>query len=315
MVRHCPFERGEKMIQAEQLIALFVLALNELWGYIWGTAGVVWTQAKQNEKVQYMVSKYGQNWKTSDAAKADNYWSAAMYGAKWIGRTVADCSGLFAWAFKKLGGYIYHGSNTIWDKYCTSKGELIKGKRDDGKELRPGTAIFTHNKKTGKRGHIGLYIGDGWVIEASGTINGVIKSKITISKWVEWGELKGVDYESSPEDIITDPEENMTYGTIRKGDKGPVVKYAQELLIKKGYSLPRYGADGDFGKETLTAVKAFQKANGLTADGVIGAKTWAKLCEDQPEKHTVFSVVIHGLNEEQAKDIVSIYGGEIIEGA
>lgn len=303
------------VISTEALIAKFQYALDNDWGYIWGTAGVVWTQAKQNEKVQYMVSKYGQNWKTSDAAKADNYWSAAMYGAKWIGRTVADCSGLFAWAFKKLGGYIYHGSNTIWDKYCTSKGELIKGKRDDGKELRPGTAIFTHNKKTGKRGHIGLYIGDGCVIEASGTINGVIKSKITISKWVEWGELKGVDYESSPEDIITDPEENMTYGTIRKGDKGPVVRYAQELLIKKGYSLPRYGADGDFGNETLSAVKAFQKANGLTADGVIGSRTWAKLCEDQPEKHTVYSVVIHGLNEEQAKDIVSIYGGEIIEGA
>lgn len=310
------------MIQVEQLIALFVLALNELWGYIWGTAGIVWTQAKQNQKIEYMVKKYGQNWKNSEAAKQDNYYSATMYGAKWIGRTVADCSGLFAWAFKKLGGYIYHGSNTIWDKYCTSKGELIKGKRDDGKELKPGTAIFTHKvtKKNGKvvkdvRGHIGLYIGDGWVIEASGTINGVIKSKLTISKWVEWGELKGVDYESSPADVITDPEEHMTYGTIRKGDKGPVVKYAQDLLISKGFNLPKYGADGDFGNETLSAVKAFQKANGLTADGVIGSKTWAKLHEDKPAKLPVYSVVIHGLNEEQAKEIVSKYGGEIIEEA
>ena len=302
-------ERGEKMIQAEQLIALFVLALNNAWGYIWGTAGIVWTQAKQDQKVQYMVSKYGQNWKTSDAAKADNYWSAAMYGAKWIGRTVADCSGLFAWAFKKLGGYIYHGSNTIWDKYCTSKGELIKGKRDDGKDLKPGTAIFTHNKKTGKRGHIGLYIGDGWVIEASGTINGVIKSKITISKWVEWGELKGVNYGNAPADVITDPEEHMTYGTIRKGDKGPVVRFAQELLIKKGYSLPKYGADGDFGNETLSAVKAFQKANGLTADGVIGSKTWEKLQEEnQPEK---YAVVIYCQTEEQAKEIAEKYNGKV----
>lgn len=297
------------MIQAEQLITLFVLALNEMWGYILGTAGIVWTQAKQNQKIEYMVSKYGQNWKNSEAAKQDNYYSAAMYGAKWIGRTVADCSGLFAWAFKKLGGYIYHGSNTIWDKYCTSKGELIKGKRDDGKDLKPGTAIFTHNKKTGKRGHIGLYIGDGWVIEASGTINGVIKSKITISKWVEWGELKGVDYESSPSDVITDPEEHMTYGTIRKGDKGPVVRLAQDLLIKKGYSLPKYGADGDFGNETLSAVKAFQKANGLTADGVIGAKTWAKLQEDgPPEKYSV-----HGLTKEQAEEIVRLYPGCIMQ--
>ena len=297
------------MIQAIQIIELFVLALTEQWGYIWGTAGIVWTQAKQDQKVQYMVSKYGQDWKKSEEAKKDNYYSAAVYGAKWIGRTVADCSGLFAWAFKKLGGYIYHGSNTIWDKYCTSKGELIKGKRDDGKDLKPGTAIFTHNKKTGKRGHIGLYIGDGWVIEASGTINGVIKSKLTISKWVEWGELKGVDYESSPEDIITDPEENMTYGTIRKGNKGPVVKYAQELLIKKGYSLPKYGADGDFGNETLNAVKAFQKANGLTADGVIGAKTWEKLQEETPSEK--YAVVIYCQTEEQAKEIAKKYNGKV----
>ena len=297
------------MIQAEQLIALFVLALNELWGYIWGTAGIVWTQAKQNQKIEYMVKKYGQNWKNSEAAKKDNYYSAAMYGAKWIGRTVADCSGLFAWAFKKLGGYIYHGSNTIWDKYCTSKGELIKGKRDDGKDLKPGTAIFTHNKKTGKRGHIGLYIGDGWVIEASGTINGVIKSKITISKWEEWGELKGIDYGTAPADVIIDPEEHMTYGTIRKGDKGPVVRFAQELLIKKGYSLPKYGADGDFGNETLNAVKAFQKANGLTADGVIGTKTWEKLQEEnQPEK---YAVVIYCQTEEQAKEIAEKYNGKV----
>ena len=286
------------VISTEALIAKFQFALDNNWGYIWGTAGVMWTAAKQKQLEE-----------TTDA----NRESGRKYGSKWIGHTVADCSGLFAWAFKLLGGYMYHGSNTMWDKYCTSKGELIKGKRDDGKELKPGTAIFTHNTKTGKRGHVGLYIGDGWVIEASGTINGVIKSKITISKWVEWGELKGVDYDNATADIITDPEEHTTYGTIRKGDKGPVVKYAQQLLLDRGYKLPKYGADGDFGSETVAAVKAFQKDWGLTQDGIIGPRTWEKLRSTMEMPVKKYKVIVKGLTKEQAEELTGKYPGSKYE--
>jgi cell wall-associated NlpC family hydrolase len=91
-----------------------------------------------------------------------------MYGAKWIGKWVTDCSGLFYWAFKELGGYMYHGSNTMWDKYCTAQGNLSSGARTDGQTLKPGTAVFTL-KSGGNRSHVGLYIGNGKVIEASGT--------------------------------------------------------------------------------------------------------------------------------------------------
>ena len=300
------------MISTEALIAKFKQALDEDWGYIWGTAGIMWTAALQQQKVNYMVNKYGANWINSESAKADNYYSAARYGNKWVGHMVADCSGLFAWAFKQLGGNIYHGSNTIWNKYCTSKGELKNGKRTDGKELKPGTAIFTHNTTKDNRGHIGLYIGDGWVIEASGTINGVIKTKITISKWVEWGELKGVNYENVTPDIITDPEEHVTYGTIRKGDKGPVVKYAQQLMLDRGYKLPRYGADGDYGSETVAAVKAFQKDWGLKQDGIIGPKTWEMLLAS-PEKPRTYTVIIKGLTESQAKELTGKYPGSNME--
>jgi len=81
---------------------------------------------------------------------------------------VADCSGLFTWAFKQLGGFMYHGSNTMWNKYCTAKGKLVNGRRSDGKELKPGTAVFVL-KNGDDRSHVGLYIGGGKVIEASGT--------------------------------------------------------------------------------------------------------------------------------------------------
>ena len=177
------------MIRAEDLINKFWDCYYAHWGYIWGTAGVLWTAAKQAALE-----------KTTDADRA----MGRKYGSKWIGHYVADCSGLFAWAFAQLGGYMYHGSNTMWDRYCTAKGELKNGKRTDGKELKPGTAVFTYNSKTGKRGHVGLYVGNG-VVEAEGTQAGVTTSKITKSKWVEWGELRGVDYSGSTPEPTPEP--------------------------------------------------------------------------------------------------------------
>lgn len=288
------------MIKTSALIALFQQAINQHWGYIWGTAGVTWTEAKQRQKVSYMANKYGSNWKNSEQARLDNYYSAAAYGSKWIGHTVADCSGLFRWAFNKLGVYIAHGSNTIWLSYCKSKGELRKGKRTDGQELKPGTAVFTYNKKKDNRGHIGLYIGDGQVIEASGTVNGVIISSINNSKWVEWGELKNVQYEETKAPAVTPPDNSQkaeTRPTLRKGSKGDAVKELQTLLNNAGFDCGEI--DGDFGKKTLAAVREYQKANGLTLDGVVGAKTWASL--DGAKTVLKYSAVIPDLTKAQAE--------------
>jgi hypothetical protein len=70
--------------------------------------------------------------------------------------------------------------------------------------------------------------------------------------------------------------------TVRLGSTGSAVKLAQNRLIHhQGRAcLPRYGADGDFGQETLSAVKRFQSRNSLVRDGVVGPKTWAKLLKD-----------------------------------
>ena len=166
------------MIPAAKIIEKFQYALNNHFGYIINTAGELWTQEKQNKT-------------TSSTAK--------QYGQQWVGHYVADCSGLFTWAFSKLGGTMYHGSNTMWNKYMTNKGQLRSGKRTDGETLKPGTAVFVL-KNGSDRSHVGLYIGNGEVIEASSTQTGVIKSKITNSKWAEWGEMKGVDYTSSTDE-------------------------------------------------------------------------------------------------------------------
>ena len=183
-------------ILAADLIAKFQYALDNKWGYILNTWHTKWTQSLQDGKVSYMVKKYGNSWKDNSKAKNDDSYTAAMYGSRWIGQWVTDCSGLFYWAFKELGGYMYHGSNTMWDKYCISKGKLSKGKRTDGQTLKPGTAVFVL-KGTSNRSHVGLYIGNDIVIEASGTQSGVITTKITNTKWCEWGELKGVIFNSN----------------------------------------------------------------------------------------------------------------------
>ena len=178
-------------IYADKLIEKFQYALDNKWGYILNTWHTKWTQELQNNKVAYMKKTYGANWKNDANAKKNSSYTAAMYGDRWIGHWVTDCSGLFYWAFKELGGYMYHGSNTMWNKYCNSKGKLSNGKRTDGKTLLPGPAVFVL-KNGSDRSHVGLYIGGDTVIEASGTQSGVITTKITNSKWAEWGELKGV---------------------------------------------------------------------------------------------------------------------------
>jgi N-acetylmuramoyl-L-alanine amidase len=58
----------------------------------------------------------------------------------------------------------------------------------------------------------------------------------------------------------------------RQGSKGDAVKSVQTALLNKGYSSVGK-ADGVFGPKTTTAVKAFQKANKLTADGIVGPAT------------------------------------------
>jgi peptidoglycan hydrolase-like protein with peptidoglycan-binding domain len=62
---------------------------------------------------------------------------------------------------------------------------------------------------------------------------------------------------------------------LRVGDFGAEVERAQALLSKQGFD-PK-GADGQFGPNTRAAVVAFQRAKGLSADGVIGPQTWKAL--------------------------------------
>ena len=233
------------MVKAADLIRLFWKAYNDGWGYIWGRYGQVWTSENQRAATRPQT---------------------VQWGAQWIGHHVADCSGLGYWAFHELGGYIYHGSNTIWRQYVCRKSDLKNGKRTDGAALLPGDPVFLRKKKDGawNRHHIGYYVGGDTVIEAKGTQAGVVTS--SLSRWHETAHWYDVEYENG---VIF-----LTHPILRKGASGDAVVELQTLLNGYGYGLT---VDGKFGAKTEEAVKDYQKNHGLVADGIVGAATWDSL--------------------------------------
>ena len=91
----------------------------------------------------------------------------------------------------------------------------------------------------------------------------------------------GIEYEAEDKpEPVQKPKGDYTlsFRYLRKGDKGEDVKALQTLLKAKGYDLgtagdKHDGIDGDFGTKTEAAVIAYQKDNGLDADGIVGEKT------------------------------------------
>jgi len=62
---------------------------------------------------------------------------------------------------------------------------------------------------------------------------------------------------------------------IKRGSKGAAVSTAQNALKARFYDPGPI--DGIFGPKMFKAVKEYQSHRGLTADGIVGPKTWAKL--------------------------------------
>ena len=102
--------------------------------------------------------------------------------------------------------------------------------------------------------------------------------------------------------------------TIRKGSSGSDVKTLQGLLNDNGASLK---VDGKFGQLTRDAVIAYQKANGLNVDGVVGPQTWTALLypdadPDEPPTETVeveptYTVTIPDCTLVRANAILGVY--------
>ena len=83
-----------------------------------------------------------------------------------------------------------------------------------------------------------------------------------------------------PSTTIELPAKGSTATTrpvLRRGASGTHVVVLQRALMTAGFPLPRWGADGSFGDETLTAVRDFQRQHAHPVDGIVGPITWRAL--------------------------------------
>ena len=103
----------------------------------------------------------------------------------------------------------------------------------------------------------------------NGGTNGLAERKKYLAKaksiWMSGGGAAGGAATASGADPV-----------LRSGDSGAAVTKLQNALVAAGFAV---STDGSFGENTKSAVIAFQTHRGLTADGVVGAGTWAALNE------------------------------------
>ena len=132
-----------------------------------------------------------------------------------------DCSGLFVKAFRDQGASIYHGSNTIYRKYCSEKGKLA-----NVSQLKPGMAVFKWNANTpekfddglGDFQHIGLVtsVNPLRIVHASSAA-GCVTTDTKLGKWAYWGWLKDV---AKTDNLQPNPDEPT------EGDEEPMAEFA-----------------------------------------------------------------------------------------
>ena len=166
-----------------------------------------------------------------------------------------------------------------------SKGIWVE---DDSYVPKPGDYIFYDWQDTGagdnkgNSDHVGIVekVVDGVITVIEGNYSNAVKRR-TLKVNGKYIRGYGVPkYDEAP--AVQTPAKadavcNVSLKELSNGCKGDAVKALQILLIGYGYSCGKCGVDGDFGSDTSSAVKNYQKANGMTASGVVDHNTWAKL--------------------------------------
>ena len=228
------------------------------WCYWYGTYGNKCTLAKYNRKSeQYYYPKYD-HYKPS---RKDGYMDDIEKG-----RRCADCVGMiksFFWTGNQLDTDPKYETNSCPDKSADGMFKLCKVTGDISTIPDvPGLVVWTD-------GHIGVYVGGGYTVEMKGFSYDCRRNKVKSGPWKKWGMLPSsmIAYDDMPQPEPIDDRD------MKRGDISPDVRRLQENLIALGFDCGSMGADGDFGKRTEMAVKAFQRAYGVEETGVYDAAT------------------------------------------
>ena len=139
-------------------------------------------------------------------------------------RIVCDCSGMIkGFMMRRPNGQIVYDSKLDFgaDAYYNKATE--KGNIKDIPEI-PGLAVW-------KSGHIGVYIGNGEIIEARGFDYGVVKTTIEDRSFTKWLKIPGLEYISTPTPEPT-PKPEKTY-KVKKGDTLSKIAKAHKVSLKK----------------------------------------------------------------------------------
>ena len=156
-------------------------AADKGWGYVYGTYGTVLSESMLTAKME----QYPDEVATKEQFIRDT----------WIGKRTANCVGLikgYGW-FNTASQDTEIGSNGMQDLSANGMYDAatVKGEISTIPET-PGLAVW-------KDGHIGIYVGDGNVIEAYGTERGVIRTALADGGWTHWLEVPSITYEEQEE--------------------------------------------------------------------------------------------------------------------
>lgn len=261
-----------------------------LCGYIMGATGWICTQSR----IDAQAAHYPQY---ADMIR--------KYGAKWLGKQCYDCAQWVRMAVKAAGYSLVSGATSQWKQDIWE----AKGTMDTLPDDLRAIVIWRFSDATGKMEHVAIILEGETESEARGHAYGVCEYLLQGRTFNRWGRLRGLDTPYEGGTVVTETPDKATtsvYPTLQKGAEGDAVVTLQQRLMNHGIQLRKYGADGDFGNETLIAVKQFQGLNGLKVDGIVGAATWSALLQNEDVDTPVeYTVSIHGLSEDDAKALLS----------
>lgn len=235
------------MISAGQVVSMAQRAIEEEWGYVWGGQGQLYSAE--------LAAKWGA---AKRSGKSKEYYVNTC--AKWFGHIVVDCSGLLVECMRSYDDeYGDRGSLTFY-KQGTEKGPISSIPNI------PGLGLW-------KPGHVGLYIGDGKIIEARGVAYGVVETTVAGRDFTQWFKIANVDYNESYELPEDSSEEAFRLNRYLRYEpmSGTDIAAVQAALEQAGYDPGPI--DGKYGQLTAEAVRQFQIEHKLRVDCIVGEQT------------------------------------------